>query len=319
MRHAPESAAGEGAASRPPASFFAEGCLISLAVLALFIDGVSNAAPPGTPSAVESRDTKDDGKLNTITIEGERNREVVERQVRAFVSAIAVAPRQETLKRWRTPVCPSVAGLSREEGELLLARVSQVAATAGAPLAREHCRGNLHIIVTSKSDELLKAWSKRDRGLYGDVGEANIRRFVSDSNAVRVWYENRVDSADGSPLRGNPSEITGIPGRPHTFLLTTMRNLTSVTVIVDSGRAQGISFTQLADFVAMVGLAEVRLDTDVGDAPTILHLFANTEKTAPAGLSAWDQAFLRALYHTNQDDISQLAQIKTSVIHDVEP
>jgi hypothetical protein len=46
----------------------------------------------------------------------------------------------------------------------------------------------------------------------------------------------------------------------------------------------------------MVGFAEIKPGAHVGDAPTILKLFDSSATAAPAGLSGWDQAFLKSLY-----------------------
>src|ERR1700722_15353063 len=104
-------------------------------------------------AAGEAADPDPKSSLNTITVQGRR--EVLERQEKSFVSAIAVAPFSESLARWRTPICPLVAGLPRDHGEFILNRFSQIAQAAGAPLAPEHCRGNLYIFVPGDSGGAL--------------------------------------------------------------------------------------------------------------------------------------------------------------------
>jgi hypothetical protein len=66
-------------------------------------------------------------------------------------------------------------------------------------------------------------------------------------------------------------------------------------VVIDTTFPQGVKLGQVADFAAMVGLADVDLDADIGDAPSILRLFAASSDAPPSGLSTWDQAFLSAL------------------------
>jgi hypothetical protein len=56
----------------------------------------------------------------------------------------------------------------------------------------------------------------------------------------------------------------------------------------------------------------------VGDAPSILSLFAAAAK-APPGLTAWDESFLKAVYATRITDRAQIAAIKTAMVHDVAP
>jgi hypothetical protein len=69
----------------------------------------------------------------------------------------------------------------------------------------------------------------------------------------------------------------------------------------------------------MIGLAEIRSDAETADAPTILHLFSGPENDRPAGLSTWDEAFLKALYHTRHTDKQQVADIKTEMVQDIAP
>jgi hypothetical protein len=261
--------------------------------------------------------------VDTITVEAARHRELVERQVRTFVGQIAVKPYDSTLARWEpvAPICPLVAGLTRENGEFILARVSKIAAAAGAPLAAEHCKPNLYIVVSANPDALLKAWNKRDVWMFGDESEqggTTIRRFLNSNSPVRVWYNAELYSADGTPL-GNLEGRTTPRAIATRIVFNQTRDLTSALVMVDGPRARGINFGQLAAYIAMLGLAEIRANADVADAPSILHLFSRSENERPNGLSTWDQAFLKALYRTEHTDRQQLAEIKTVMVQEIAP
>jgi hypothetical protein len=50
----------------------------------------------------------------------------------------------------------------------------------------------------------------------------------------------------------------------------------------------------------MAGLAELNLGAELGDDQTILTLFTAPAAQRPPGLTAWDRAFLGALYHFQQ-------------------
>jgi hypothetical protein len=290
--------------------------------------------PPEQPKA--AADAADKPGLDQITVEARRERAIVEHQVSSYVSAISVAPSRESLARWSTPICPLVAGLPREHGEFVLTRLSKIAADAGVPLAPENCRGNFYVIVTADPDALLKAWVKRDISLFGDAGGTKIRAFLNSSWPVRVWYNADLGTADGLPLTAHDGSdsgsvamgptmgggpLQGVPANDHAlgFRLKhdEVRGLSSVIVLIDSRRARGVSFGQLADYVGLIGLAELRLDANVGEAPTILRLFSTSGKAPPPGLSPWDQYFLKALYHTEQSDVMQLSEIKISIVRDV--
>jgi hypothetical protein len=76
---------------------------------------------------------------------------------------------------------------------------------------------------------------------------------------------------------------------------------------------------QLADYIAVVGLAEIDFDKDLGDAPTILHLFRTSGQSFDGGLSVWDQAFLKSLYDTPQESTFQLSKMTTEAVTIIAP
>ncbi|HVO47549.1 MAG TPA: hypothetical protein VMT29_14575, partial [Steroidobacteraceae bacterium] len=197
----------------------------------------STAAQAATAQAdPQESGPKDRQGLETVTVEAER--EKLQKQIRAFVGAIAAAPFDDSIKRWREPICPLVAGLTRSHGEFILESVSRIARAAGAPLAPEKCRGNLYVIVTAAPEDLLRAWGERDIDLFGDAGSHQVRKFISTENAVRVWYNARLRAADGSPLSEFGGVSGGIPENTHALgfrlAFDDVRELTSVMVIVDS-------------------------------------------------------------------------------------
>jgi len=67
----------------------------------------------------------------------------------------------------------------------------------------------------------------------------------------------------------------------------------------------------------MIGMTKLKLDADMGDAPTILRLFTASAGDAPSNLSNWDRAFLKALYHTSHAARDQLAEITHKVMSEV--
>jgi hypothetical protein len=75
-------------------------------------------------------------------------------------------------------------------------------------------------------------------------------------------------------------------------------------VIVDASQLKGVTLGQLADYAALVGLAQIKPVDSLADAPTILQLFNGTN-AAPAGMTEWDRAFLKSLYTTPQHKPAQ--------------
>jgi hypothetical protein len=266
-------------------------------------------------------------EIETITVEAARAREKVAQQVNQFVSAIAVTRWDQSLANWQVeiPICPLVAGLPRADGEYMLKRLSQIAVSVGAPLAADHCKPNFFVVVTSEPDALLKAWSKRDVRIFengDDHGYTEIRKFMDAKVPVRAWYNAEIYNSDGTPLTYETSgpfkgfRTTSYAVATH-IRFNTVRDLASVIVLIDAPRARGISFGQLAAYVAMVGLAQINIDAKASDTLSILHLFSDAGRPAPTGLTQWDEAFLKGLYHSDHLDQHQILAVKTSMAQDI--
>lgn len=84
-----------------------------------------------------------------------------------------------------------------------------------------------------------------------------------------------------------------------------MKSLKSVTV------------AQMADYVALVGLADVRLDANPAPEPSILELFSH--RTPPQGLSLWDRALLYSLYDTNHWENFQVSEMELTMVRRIAP
>jgi hypothetical protein len=291
--------------------------------------------PPGTtPAHAAATDSKSD--LATITVEASRDRKQIERAVDAFVSHAIVrhTDDNESLARWNEPICPLVAGFPHDQGEFVFGRLAQIVALTGARMAPEHCSPNFYIVASNEPDQFLKKWYARDSRMFNTLnGVAPIKRFLSSPRIVRVWYNRDFTDNEGISAATQPLPATGATtgggsqnSYPTIQLHTATRlvydgvqGLSLAIVIVDGNRLKNVNIGQLADYVSMIGLAEVNLDTDLGAVPTILHLFGESSESAPPGLSAWDEALLKSLYSTEQKNVMQLSQIKTQVVNSLAP
>jgi hypothetical protein len=272
--------------------------------------------------------------INTITVEAQRNREKLEREVNKFVSSTIVPPSRydQSLWRWNDKVCPLVAGLNKEQGEFVLARLSEIAKTAGAPLGAETCKPNLYVIVTSAPELLLKQWWRRDVDLFDGESGPTVKRFLETPRPIRVWYSAGTVGVDGqffiglldaTSIRAKPSgkaPWVRVPPQAATRLkLTATRNISSVIVVVDSTKIGNINFGQLTDYIGLVGLAQINFKKQPDDVPTILRLFESSGESRPPEMSAWDRALLHALYSTSQTNIMQISQMQTAALKDIAP
>ena len=264
-------------------------------------------------------------RLDTLTVEGRRQREETKRQIQAFVKSVANPRWDESLATWQIPICPLVAGMPHDMGEFMLRRVSEAAKNADIPLAGETCRPNFLIVVTAHPEDLVKEWWRRyPRTFNQHRGIAPIKKFESSPQAVRIWHN--VD--DGCPgtltydIAVNASGRTAFPfpscshkgGLGSRLGQEVVRVITSIIAIVDTDRIKTFNIGQLTDYIAMAGMTEIRLENRMSPAPSILNLFSDADESKPQELTVWDKAFLKALYNTYPDDVTRVSKMETRML-----
>jgi len=270
----------------------------------------------------------------SVTVTAQREMEQLRNEVDSFVSSAITRPYgDDSLVRWDHPVCPLVAGMSRQAGEFFLTRLSQIARDAKVPLGSETCKPNLFVIVAKNPEKFLRLWWHHNPRLFNTrFGVAPVKRFIEYPRPVRVWYNAAAIGGDNGvvfndlftgllvmsmapgvgmvdyPVFTGPS----ILGSRITY--TVVRNITSAIVVVDPAQVGQLSIGQLVDYVGLVGMAEINLDKDLGAAPTILKVFTASEVAPPPEMTAWDRAMLQSLYTTPQRNRMQLSQMQTATL-----
>jgi hypothetical protein len=125
-----------------------------------------------------------------------------------FIYGISALENEEGLARWKAPVCPLVSGLPRQQGEFVLARISEIARAAAVPLAGKDCRPNLFIFVTTQPKELLQAMENRYFPVtFGNASPSQADAFINAPRPVRVWHGSYETPARIGPS-GPPVFVT---------------------------------------------------------------------------------------------------------------
>lgn len=312
----------------------AAGAFLALSFLLLCAPGV----------AVPLQQVATSGRLPGVTIEASKERQALRLKVDGFVSSVIVQPWNEAISRWNEPVCPLVAGLPQAFGEFILRRITQAAMAARAPIAGEKCHPNLFVVASPLPEQLLEKWWARDRWMYDTRhGVEPVRSFIESKRPVRAWYNSALVCGGGAPavsggtalaiasvisgggmMGGGGSSAFGAGAPTCTDGIDThlsyadVRSIASAIVVVDLSRMKQVTIQQLADYIALLGLADVRADVDPGGAPSILRLFA-AHATAPQGLTQWDRALLYSLYNTRQADKRQLQDLESTMLQRIAP
>lgn len=327
-------------------------------IRALLILGISGMAPvvlaadppaPAIESSSSSAPAGQPGRQPEVVITGDRAEFTT--KIAAYINTITdfdLGDPSRGLARWIDPVCPLVTGLSQQSGEYILGRVSEIAQAAGAPLGGEKCHPNLFIIVTKQPEVDLRDLDKRHNAeVFGGAEPDIVEGFIAKHRPVKTWYDTVQKTPEGLPLvqESFPGESVDkviilpqggtevLPVRPNMnesqgtnawsqashLVLNAVWVIQRVFVIVDPTQFKGVTRGQLADYVAMSGLAQIKLDTHLGDDPSILALFDKGAQAASPGLTPWDQAFLKSVYSTEAKSTLQRSAIAHSMVDTIAP
>jgi hypothetical protein len=300
------------------------GAWIAALLLLSFAVPSTYAQEPTTPSMVPAASPPPPGidvALPQITITGKSLQRAVDKFVYKAMGSGYVRAEEHPVTRWRQPICPLVAGLSRTKGQLLFDRLVAAWTSLAIPVGASGCQANFFVIVSAHPEADLKAMWRHADGMFGDARRA--RSFIDTPRPVRIWYNTRPIASDGTiggviPTFGPPLPFLEFRGPPLPDLeFSMLPDLTSVFAVVDVNRVAGLEWPQVADYIAMTGLTELKLDADVGDVPSILRLFTTSGEARPQRLSDWDKTFIKELYVTNAVLRGQRAEIAKRMYRDL--
>lgn len=244
-------------------------------------------------------------------------------RVRDFVGRIAAPPRGRGLARWQGKLCPGVVNLDREAAEPILDRIGDAARSVGVEVGEPGCNPNLVIVFAVDGAETATAMVEKDRRLF-DVGvggiardSAALREFQTSDAPVRSWSLSfPVDAETGTRAVRVPGDAPSILSPDLLAAIgcssdcplayapainsTSASRLQSriedalykTIVIVDVDRMGDVNTTQIGDYLAFVGLAQIDGAADTLAFDTVLNLFSG----GADGMTDWDRSYLRALY-----------------------
>lgn len=241
-----------------------------------------------------------------VVVIGERLQEMV----RSFVGEVAVAPSgEQQMARWDNKICPLVAGLPARQMQYVADRIAQRAHQVDIETEGPGCKANILIFVTPDASRLATGIVDEYRALVAfystngvsTMGRGPLEEFSASTAPVRWWHVNQTVSADGQQLASDgPSTQVIRGGEPPSHLRRrTRQDFLRILIIVDARQAQGVQFQALADYLAMVSLAQLDPDGETAGVPTILNLFAERDAAGAAtttSMTEWDEAYLEGLY-----------------------
>jgi hypothetical protein len=250
--------------------------------------------------------------LDPVAVESSRRNPRINEQVSEFVTAVLPPVVHESMGRWAVPPCVFAAGLVPSEREFVERRIAGVAAEAGIPVGASDCAPNFVVVVSTDPEAFLREWWSAEPQLFNkERGVGGIERMIRADRPVRVWHN--VCNAPPNLARNFRLSVEvscGVGQLGSRITRAAVRAIYTAIVVVDFRRIEGLTFGQVADYVAMVGLAKLREDPQPGAVPTILGLFHDGGEDRARALTVWDQAFLKSVYASRDGSVTEVTQVK---------
>lgn len=271
---------------------------IAAAVLALAAAPDPGPMPQDPPSQSTGQD--EPTRLDDVVVRG-----TLEEQVEAFVGEIAAdaAPEGRFLASWHDRICPGVVNLDNAWGQAVLDRITLVAGEMDVQTGAPGCDPNVVIIFTNDGAGLASAMVAREPNVFEhpnlgmfNRGSSDLAWFTGSDAPVRWWHLSMpVDATthQRTVILGSDIKQVEAGGAEGRLTVNTVDVLYKVIIVVDVERLNGVALPQLADYLAMVTLAQIDPQAEVGDFNTVLNVF---NRPSIAGLTDWDRSYLAGLY-----------------------
>lgn len=285
--------------------------LAALAAALLAATAPQAAPAPASPQAAQAPtptpQTPDESpvRLEDVQVTGR----TLDTLIHGFVNEVAAPNRRRGIARWQDQICIGAANLRTEVAQYLVDRVSTVAEDMGLKPGEPGCAANVLIIASDDPDGLARQLiDERSRafrmgGTGMDRGAAALRAFASSDRPVRWWQLSMptdVQTGDRAVrLPGDESAPVINVFAASRLSTQIVDNLFRTIVILDVDQVSQVSAVQLADYVAMVTLAQIDPAADTRAYASILNVFE--ESDAIEGLTDWDLAYLKGLYDAERN------------------
>ncbi|WP_313669572.1 hypothetical protein [Sandarakinorhabdus sp.] len=227
--------------------------------------------------------------------------------------------------RWRGPVCISVRGIPDAAlADRVKARIAAAAGDAALPADKPGCKPNLTVAFTDDARRLVGMVKARKRSALPPFEPRLFAALDSATLPVRWWHVlGPAGSGGGSsaPDAGALASATTngvplgnvLPAGPNavgtnSFSASLIDTNLSVwaragVAVVDVNLATGVSLDALADYIALVMIAPMRLPAGDPGVPSVLTLFQ--PGSTVTGLTSWDRAFIKGLYRIQMNRSAQ--------------
>lgn len=236
-------------------------------------------------------------------------------QMRNFVRQLAEPGKQDQMSRWDGRVCAGVVGVQTRAAQALIDQITLRALSIGLEGGKPGCRANVLVIVTPNAATFTPAFVEQNKQFFSysegngnALGRDAMAAFAGSANPVRWWHVSQTVTDHGQVMGQSDATVGGDGDFSNAQIARvtnagrlragTRQEFNRVIIIVDSTAIAGKPFPAVADYIAMVSLAQIRADAAYAGMDTVLNLFSPPAdgEAAPAGWTAWDKAYVEGLY-----------------------
>jgi len=272
--------------------------------------------------------------VENVTVTGARTRQAIE----GFVQSLATPTRAtDKIARWQKDICPIALGLKPGFLAFITKRLKDVAAQVGAPVNNSpSCQKNIAIIFTTAPQALIDNVRKKTPGLLGYYdNQDQLDTLAKVRRPIQAWYTTATQDVAGQ-ITVDSGRTAGMglmlsvpctllypgfasggicyfqPSGAHGAAVSGTRlgdglrsGLYNVIIVVDPAKLADNEIGALADYIAMLALAQVKTQDTCQPLDSILNLLADG-CPRPAALTANDIGYLTALYKMSPESSIQV-------------
>jgi hypothetical protein len=256
----------------------------------------------------------------------------------------------DKVARWTKGICPQTYGLAPKYAQYVTQRVRSIAASVGAPVNTDAtCRPNIQIVFTTTPQTLLD--NIRDNqpiflGYHRNKDQA--ARMATIRHAIQSWYTTATGDVTGqpevdspraggitfqlpSPPPTGPGGMDGFAGGTFTLNLPNASarsstggrlgdgltsNFYNVVVVAEPAKLTDFEVGAVADYIAMLALAQPGPLEACEAVPTITNMLLNGCANPVATVTDGDLAYLHGIYNMSLAGTLQMqrSQIRYQMI-----
>jgi len=272
------------------------------------------AVPAFSQEPARAAEAEAPAGIEEVVVRGRRMSEIDDELrifIKDFIGEVVRTPPGRGYARWNRRVCIGVSNLSSDAAQYIVDRISLLAVDVGLDIGEPGCNPNVIVIFATDAKFVATYMVENEPLMFRPAGlgsndmslsRAALAEFAASERVVRWWHVSMpVDARTGNPAidipgQGPPTIAVAGPSRIHSGVRD---DLQQVLIVVDATKLSGTTWQQLADYLAVVSLAQIDPAASPAAFDSILNLFSNPR--AYSGLTDWDRAYVRALYEFDQE------------------